>query len=389
MHYNTIMQQLQALVPRHQFEKVVRNVLGDRYVKYFTCWQQFTVMLYAQASGKDSLRDIHQAFAVQADKLYHLGLKAVKRSTLADANQKRDYRIYEQLFYQILEHCKSVTPKHKFKFINPLYSLDATVIDLCLSLFEWAKFRTAKGAIKMHCLLDHNGHIPSFIAISDCKTHEITAARSFFTPVPDSIYCMDRAYIDFAWLYSIENAKAFFVTRAKDNLNYTVIGQHSQPQKKAVISDEIIILANALKQKDYPQELRLINYYDQETNLWLVFLTNNFKLAAFTIAQIYKARWQIEAFFKWIKQNLKIKTFFGTSKNAVMAQVWIAMCYYLLLAYIKYQSKYKYSLFYLHKIIRATLLERLTLIDLLNLNDRLLQKVKTVDPQLYLSFAST
>lgn len=387
MHYNTIMNQLQTFIPRHHFETLVSRHYGDRYVKTFTCWKQLTVMLYAQISGKDSLRDIVNAFLAQAGKLYHVGLDIVRRSTLAEANANRDYRMYEGLFYALIERCKDITPRHKFKFKHPLLIFDATVIDLCLSTFSWAKFRTTKGAIKLHCQLDHAGQIPTFMVVTDAKKHEITVARSSFSLVPDSIYCMDRGYIDFSWFHSIDASGAFFVTRAKDNLNFTVTGQHSESSKKNIISDEIIALNGFYQKQDYPKELRLIRYYDKQTDTVLVFLTNNLKLAASTIADIYKARWQIEVFFKWIKQNLKIKTFLGTSKNAVLTQVWVAMCYYLLLSYIKYQSKYKYSLFYLHKVIQETLLDRLNLIDLLNLNDRLLPKIKNTDRQLALAFS--
>ena len=385
MHYNTIMSQLQTFIPRHHFETLTKNYFGDRYVKKFTCWNQFTTMLYAQVKGCDSLRDIQNGFAAQSYKLYHLGLPLVKRSTLADANQTRDYRIYEKLFYKLLERCKDITPKHKFKFKNPLYTLDATVIDLCLSTFDWAKFRTTKGAIKLHYQFNNIPQIPSFLVVTDAKQHEITVARSFFNIVADSIYCMDKGYIDFAWLYSIEQLHAFFVTRAKDNLNYAVVGQQQIDTKKGILSDEIIELAGFYQKKDYPENLRLIKYFDKEQQKYLTFLTNNFRLSAYTITQIYKARWQIEIFFKWIKQNLKIKTFFGTSPNAVLTQIWIAMCYFLLLTYIKYQTKYKYSLFYLHSLIKHTVLERLNLIDLLNITDKILPKIKNAEQQLDLS----
>ena len=384
-HYNTIMQQLQAHISRHDFEILTKEHLGNRYVKSFDSWNQFTVMLYAQASGKDSLRDIQNSLMSQQHKLYHLGLKSVHRSTLADANQTRDYRIYEELFYLLLNRFKGITPKQRFKFKNPLYLLDATVIDLCLSTFQWAKFRTTKGAIKLHYQFDHTSQIPTFMVLTDAKQHEITVARSFFTPLPDSIYCVDKGYIDFSWLYTIESQRAFFVTRAKDNLSYAVIGQHTQDKKRSILSDEVITLAGYYQHKNYPENLRLIHYWDEETAKLLVFLTNNFNLAASTIAQIYRARWQIEVFFKWIKQNLKVKTFFGTSKNAVLTQIWIAMCYFLLLAFIKYQTKYKYSLFYLHRIIRETILERLTLIEILNLTDKLIAKIKNTDQQLFLA----
>jgi len=388
MNYSTIMSQMQNFIPRYHFENLVERHMGDHYVKKFTCWHQLSVMLYAQISGKDSLRDIQSSFLAQSHKLYHLGLPIIKRSTLADANQTRDYRIYEELFYKLLDRCKDITPKHKFKFKNPLYSIDSTTIDLCLSMFDWAKFRTTKGAIKIHYQFDHSGNIPNFLTITDGKMHDMTAASSFFDIVADSIYCFDRGYNKYHWLYTIEQNKSFFVTRAKDNIKYTVIGQHTDSKKNNVLSDEIISFTGFYQQQDYPKSLRLVRYYDLETKRIFAFLTNNFNLSAYTIAQIYKARWQIEIFFKWIKQNLKIKTFLGTSKNAVMTQIWIAMCYYLLLTYIKYQSRYKKSISYLHRIIKTTILERLNLIDLLNLNDKILSRVihNKQDPQLLLNF---
>ena len=375
-HYTTIMNELLNLIPRHRFETIVSNHGGNRYVKRFDCWNQFTVLLYAQSSGKDSLRDIEQAFMVNSNRLYHLGLPAIKRSTLADANTNRNYCIYENLFYRFLERCKDITPKHKFKFKNPLYSLDATVIDLCLSTFPWAKFRTTKGALKLHYQFDYSGNIPSFLVVTDAKQHEVKVAKKDFDLIPDSIYCVDRGYLDFGWFSRINEAKAYFVTRAKDNLKYSVVGQHKEPNKKSVLSDEIISLSGYYPSQEYPATLRLIGYYDKETDKEFAFLTNNFHLSAFTIAQIYKARWQIEIFFKWIKQNLKIKTFLGTSKNAVLTQIWVAMCYYLLLAYIKYQTKYRYSLFYLHRVIKETLTCRLSIIDLLRAGEKTLPKLK-------------
>lgn len=385
MHSNTIMNQLQTLIRRHDFENLVSEHSGDRYVKGFTCWQQFNVMLYALASGKDSLRDIENSFLAQESKMYHLGIKKVSRSTLADANKNRDYRIVEKLFYKMLKRCKDITPKHGFRFNNPLMLLDATVIDLSLESFPWAKFRKKKGALKLHYEFDFKGELPTFLTVTDGKQHEITVARSFFTPVPDSIYCFDKGYIDYAWLYSIEQAQAFFVSRAKGNIKYQVIGQHEPIKNNNIMADNIISFTGFYQQQDYPKELRLIHYYDQEENRILVFLTNNFKLAAITIARIYKARWQIETFFKWIKQNLKIKTFFGTSRNAVMTQIWVAMCYFLLLTYIKFQAKLKNSLFYLHKLIRETILEHISLIDLFNITDKTLPKIKNTDLQMTLT----
>jgi len=384
-YYSTIMHQLLILIPRYDFEKQVKALDTDRYVKTFSTWNQFVTMLYAQTSGKQSLRDIQNGLSSQGSKLYHLGFSnTVKRSTLADANKKRDWKIFEHLFYALLSRCKDITPKHKFKFKSPLYAFDSTTINLCLESFPWAKFRASKGAMKLHCQLDYSGNIPCFVAATDGKCHDLKVAKNFFNIVSDSIYCFDRGYMDFSWLYYININKAFFITRAKENLKYSVVGQQNVPRGKEVISDEYIVLSGLNSSKAYPEKIRLIRYYDRETDTTFEFLTNNFNLAAQTIAKIYKARWQIEIFFKWIKQNLRIKTFLGTSINAVLTQVWIAMCYYLLLAYIKYQTKYKFSIFYLHRILREMLMERASLIDLLNLNETRLDKIRQCQDQPYL-----
>lgn len=369
-HYNTILNQLLQLIPRHQFEVLVKNASGNRYVKRFDCWDQLTTLLYAQASGKDSLRDIEQSLSVNDSRLYHLGLPSIKRSTLAESNQNRSYKMFQDLFYKLLGRCQSLTPKHKFRFKNPLYSLDATFINLCLTSFSWAKYSKTKGAIKLHFGFDHSGYMPNFLVITDATRHDSTIVKKHMDITPDSIYCFDRGYNDFALYHKLHKAKAFFVTRAKKDLKYTITGQHTETLKKGILSDESIRLANS----KYNTDLRLIRYYDHESGELFAFLTNNFRLAPYTVTQIYKSRWQIEAFFKWIKQNLKIKTFLGTSENAVLTQIWVAMCYYLLLTYIKYQTKYKHSLFYLHRIIRDTLLARLTLIDLLRSSQKKLNR---------------
>jgi len=369
----TIFGELLKLLPRHQFDRAVEEWCGDRYVKKFTTWQQLVTMLYSQIGQKDSLRDIATGLTAHAARWYHLGLSGVSKSTLADANNRRDYRIFESLFYNLMRRCKDLTPKHRFRFNNPLYSIDATTIDLCLSMFPWAKFRTAKGAIKMHCLYDHSGALPTFIIVTDGKKHDVRVAKEHEFPlVPDSIVSVDKAYVDYKWLRSLQDKGVWFVTRAKRNIDYVVVGQHVA-KGKGILSDERIALQGPLTKTYYPDDLRLIRFHDDERNKTLVFLTNNFKLAASTIAQIYKSRWQIELFFKWIKQNLKIKSFLGTSKNAVLTQVWVAMCYYLLLSYIKYQTKFGNSLLYLSRVIRETLFERKTLIDILTLRpERLL-----------------
>lgn len=380
---NSIFNQILDFIPYSKLDILVKQYKADKYVKYFSCLQQMIVLMYFIIAKKDSLRDIIIGLSGHLGKLYHLGLVKVCRSTLSDANNRRDYQIFEGLFYHILGRCKSITPQHKFKFKNPLYSIDSTTIDLCLSIFPWAKFRKKKGAIKMHCRLDYAGEIPDFIIITDGKKHDATIAWSF--PITaDSIYVMDRGYIDFQWLYSIDLKKAFFVTRAKSNMDYRVIGQHKPASSNGIISDEIIELTGVKTSGYYPKKLRMIKYYDEERKKTLVFLTNNFDLETEVIAQIYKSRWQIELFFKWIKQNLKIKTFLGTSQNAVLTQVWIAMCYFLILAYIKYQTRYGHSLLELARIFRETLFEGANIIDILSLDIKRIDKLKKYDSELTL-----
>jgi Transposase DDE domain/Domain of unknown function (DUF4372) len=379
-HLNTIMSQLLTLIPRHDFETLVSRWDADRYVKRFTAWNQLTTLLYAQAGDKKSLRDIQNGLTAQSSKLYHLGLPGpVSRSTLSDANAQRHWALFQGLFDKLLVRCQALSPRHRFKFKNPLHIWDATVVDLCLSMFPWAKFRKTKGALKLHCQLDQAGHIPSFAVVTDGKCHDVRAAKTFFDLVPDSIYCMDKGYFDFELFRRMHDAKAFFVTRIKANTAYTVVGQQDLPKNKAVLADQTIELSVFYSHQDFPFPLRLIRFHDAEEDRVFEFLTNNFRLSAATIAGIYKARWQIEAFFKWIKQNLKVKTFLGTSKNAVLSQLWVAMCYFLLLAYIKFQTKYRFSLFYLHRLIRETLLDRLSLIDLLGLNEAKLPKIRDKD----------
>lgn len=372
----TIFGELLKLVPRYQFEKAVKQYQGDRYVKSYTTWHQYITILFSQIKQKDSIRDIVTGWDAFESRWYHLGMKDIRRSTFLDANNKRDYQIFESLFYHLLSRCKDYTPKHRFKFNNPLFSLDASVIDLCLSVFPWAKFRKTKGAIKLHCLYDHSGALPSFVTITDGKRHDVTVAKKTKLPLsPDSIVSVDRAYIDFKWLNSLDKSGVWFVTRAKSNIDYVITGQHPI-SGKGVRKDRRILLNGPRTKNYYQKELRLIEFYDEETKKKLVFLTNNTKLAASTIATIYKSRWQIELFFKWIKQNLKIKSFLGTSKNAVLTQIWVAMSYYLLLTYIKYQTKYGHSLLSLSRNIRETLFERKNLIDILTLKPERLVAVQ-------------
>lgn len=330
-HLNTIFYQFQNFLPRHAFEKFVFDHGGDRYVKDFSCFNQLTVMLYAQCTGKTSLRDIVTGLKVHSNCFYHLGLNGISKSNLSHANANRDYRIYEKLFYKILEECRDIIPQKKFRFKNPIHSLDSTTIDLCLALFPWAKFRQTKGAIKLHTLFNNATQIPDFIVITDGKQHDVKVAINTEFPVmSDSILVFDRGYIDWKWLYSLHSRKITFVTRAKENMQYHVVGQHEIKNKKC-LKDEMVCLKGFYSGQYYPDFFRRIEWFDEETGEVLVFMTNNFVFAASTIAGIYKSRWHVELFFKWIKQNLKIKTFLGTSENAVKTQIWIAMIYYLLL----------------------------------------------------------
>lgn len=389
---NTIMSELLRIFPRYEFEKLEKAYKGNYYTKYFTGWQQLIVLLFAQIGGKDSLREIETSLTVHQAKWYHLGLKGIKRSTLSDAMSNRSYKIFEGIFYRLLEKCRSLTPHHKFRFTNPLLTLDSTVIDLCLSIFPWAVFRKRKGAIKLHYLYDHSGSLPSFMVMSDGKHHDVRVAKDDkklnLALLPDSIISFDRAYLDYKWLWDLNKKGVFFVTRSKGNIKCTITGQHkriSPPKRnKYIVKDDVISLKGYYSSQNYPEPLRMVGYTDPETGKYYEFLTNNFTLAAKTIADIYKSRWQIELFFKWIKQNLKIKSFLGTTPNAVLTQIWVAMCYYLLLTYIKYQTKFAPSITELNRMIKEIVMERTILIDILSLNVNKLKIIRDPTPQLSL-----
>ena len=388
-HYSTLFSHVLSQIPRHDFENLVKQHGADRYTKNLTTWNQFTALLYAQISGLESLREIESAFAVQTLRTYHLGLPPkICRNTLSHANANRDSGIYEGMFYKLLARCRDLTPRHKFKFPNPLYSIDATTISLCLSVFPWSRIKHKKGAIKMHFQYDHSGDIPCFMVMTGGEENDVAAAKAHIELSRDSIYCFDRGYTDSKWFRRISDAGAYFVTRLRERVNYRVVGQHVswKGRREGVVSDDVIELAGKGKE-NYPRFMRLIRYYDEERDKTFEFITNQLKLPARTIADIYKSRWQIEAFFRWVKQNLKIKTFLGTSRNAVLTQIWTAMCYYLLLAYIKYQSRYAHSLYYLHNVIKAGLMERLSLLDTLNLSENRLKRIRDGDLQPLLPFA--
>ena len=361
------------LLIQKDFRPIITRYDGDRYVKKLNCLQQLTTLFYVQIKDLFSLRDITSTLNAQADKWHHVGLQTVARSTLADANRDRPYQIWGEMFYAFYDHCQKLVPGHRFKIKMPVFTLDSTTISLCLSQFPWARYRKRKGAIKLHTLIDHNGCLPCYVGMSDGKCHDVTFAK---TPEmglpqlpPDSILTMDRGYIDFSWLYSLHCNGTTFIVRAKSNMTYDHLGQHKKLAKnRPVTADQVIELSNEYKYEEYPESLRLIRVVDKKTNKVIELLTNNFRLSASKIAELYKGRWEIEEFFKWIKQHLKIKSFIGTSENAVYTQVWIAMIAYLLLSFIKFQTKYSFSLLELKRVVKEILWEPKSLFEVLRVN---------------------
>ena len=362
-HHNTVFAQLLKFISRHEFESLAKQHHEGRRLRKISRWSQFVALSLAQLSGRSSLRDIVSNLSAQTHKLYHMGATSVSRSSLARVNEKQPHTLYETLFNKLLSRCNATAPKHGFRFKNKLYSLDASTIDLCLSVFPWAKFRTTKGAIKLHVGLDHSGYLPTFMTVTDGKTHDVTVGRTLQLP-KQSIVVFDKGYNDYRWYKQLNDNELFFVTRQKTNATYRVIQRHKVLKDKGITSDQTIKIKGN-KANDCPIPLRRIGYKDAETGKHYVFLTNNFTLSAKTIADVYKARWQVELFFKWIKQNLKIKTFLGTSKNAVLTQIWIAMCVYLLIAYIKFCNKVSLSLQQILRLLQLNLFERRDLLILL------------------------
>ena len=380
-------QQLLHLLPEHRFESFVGQHRADRYVKTFSCKNQLCTLLFAQATGKDSLRGIETGLRSLDSMWYHLGLISVARSTIAYANEHRPWQIYESLFYAMLDKCQALAPKRKFSFQNELRAIDSTTIDLCLSLFSWAQFRTTKGAIKLHTSLNPRSQIPDLIELTDGKTHDTTVMKHMdLSRYPrGTIFIIDRGYFDLALLQAIADAGHHFVIRLKKNARIVRIEEHRTPTGTGVLRDERIAFVLPQSQEKYPDDLRLVTYHDEEHDVTYEFLTDEFRLSAVNIALIYKQRWQIELFFKWIKQHLKIKTFLGTSKNAVLTQVWVAMLYFLLLSWIAFQTRFCGSLLDLTRIIGELLLRRVHLVDSLSLTPKTIHRLHIRDgPQLAL-----
>jgi len=362
-HSNTIMHQMLKIFSRHEFESLAKKHHQGQKLRRFNRWSQFVAMMYAQISSRLSLRDIASNMTAQSKKSYHLGVKSVSKSTLARVNEKQPYELYESLFTSLLTRCKSIAPKHRFRFKNKLYSLDATTIDLCLNVFPWADFRKTKGGIKLHVGMDHEGYLPSFVSITEARFHESKWSKLLKLP-KGSITIFDRAFNDYSWYNHLTSNGIFFVTRLKKNACFSIVERRQVQKKKGLTCDQTIGFTG-VKADQCSRPLRRIGYRDPETGKHYVFLTNAFHLSAKTIADIYKERWQIELFFKWIKQNLKIKTFLGTSRNAVMTQIWIALCVYLLLAYIKFLNRLKISMQQILRLLQLNLFEQRPLLELL------------------------
>jgi len=358
--------QLMEHLPLATFRRCVARYPGKYPALTFSHLDQYLCMVFAQLTYRESLRDIETCLRAHSSKLYHLGIRGgIARSTLADANEKRDWRIFQDFALSLIQVARRLYAEDSFglELQQTVYALDSTTIDLCLALFPWARFRKRKGAVKLHTLLDLRGSIPTFIHISDGKLHDVNILDQIAFEA-GSFYVMDRGYIDFARLHVLHQAQAFFVIRAKSNLQYRRV--YSRPVDKAtgLRCDQTIMLTGIKAAKDYPTQLRRVKFYDAEHDKLLVFLTNNFDLPALTIAQLYRCRWQVELFFKWIKQHLRIKAFFGTSENAVKTQVWIAISAYVLVAIVKKRLNTEASLYTILQVLSLTLFEKTSLLQL-------------------------
>ena len=357
---HTVFSQIMDLLPHWDFRNCVKRYQGNRKTQTFSCMDQFLCMAFAQLTYRESLRDIEVCLRGNLSKLYHMGIRSrISRSTIADANENRDWRIYADFAQILISIAKELYAKDDFGITleAEVYALDSTTIDLCLSLFPWARFRHTKGAIKLHTLLNLRGNIPEFIHISDGKLHDVNIL-DILIPQPGSFYLMDRGYVDFARLYTLQQASAFFVTRCKRNFQFKRRYSHPVDKSTGLRSDQTIITTGVDTAKDYPIPLRRIRYCDTETDKSLIFITNNLDLPALTIAKLYKARWQVELFFKWIKQHLRIKAFYGTSANAVKTQIWIAVCVYILVAILKKRLDLDQSLYTILQFVSVSIFEK-------------------------------
>jgi hypothetical protein len=377
---NTVFAQLMAFLPSYEFDKCVDRYQGNHRVRTFSCREHFYVMCFAQLTSRESLRDIETCLQALSNKLYHSGMKhPVAKSTLAEANENRDWRIYADFAQVLIKDARRLYRKENdfiLEIDNMAYALDSTTIDLCLNLFPWATFRKHKAAVKAHTLLDLRGSIPSFIEITEGSVHDVNIL-DVLNIETGAIYAMDRGYVDFERLYVIHRSHGFFITRAKTNMVWKRVYSRKVDKSTGLRCDQSIRLTGNKSHKQYPELIRRVKYVDQETGNTYVFLTNNFELGALHIAQLYKERWKVELFFKWIKQHLRIKAFFGTSRNAVFSQIWICVCVYLLIAIVKKKLKSEISLYNLLQIFSLTLFEKEPVNELIG--ERQIQKPILLD----------
>lgn len=366
-----VFSQLMDFLPWRRFETCVRRYGGDHKIKTFPCSEHLRVMSFAQLTYRESLRDIETCLRAVKTKWYHMGLRGgISRNNLSNANHQRDWRIYADFAQILIAEARSLyaTEELGIDLDATVYALDASTIDLCLSMFPWARFRRTKGAVKMHTLLNLQGNIPEFILISDGKLHDVNVL-DYLIPMPGAYYVMDRGYLDFGRLYELHQAKAYFVTRAKKNFTFQRRYSREVDKASGVQCDQTVVLETFYSLQAYPEPLRRIRYYDQSLDKRLVFLTNDFELSATTIAALYKSRWQIELFFKWIKQHLRIKSFYGTSQNAVKAQIWIAVSVYLLVAIVKKRLGIEMPLYTILQILSVSIFEKTPLVQLFSQSD--------------------
>lgn len=357
----TLFAQLMDFLPWKTFGRIVARYGGDSRVRTLSCGEQYRAMAFAQLTYRESLRDIETCLSVHASKLYHMGFSdPVRRSTLADANESRDWRIHAELAQRLIAQARKLYAGEDLglDLTNTVYALDSTTIDLCLSAFPWAHFRTTKSAVKMHTLLDLRGNIPSFIHVSDGKMADVNAL-DLLLPEAGAIYVMDRGYVDFTRLNKLHQAGAFFVTRAKSNMRARRLYSAPADRAAGIVCDQTIALGGQQAKQNYPERLRRVRYKDAESGETLIFLTNNFEIPALTVAALYRNRWQVELFFKWIKQHLRIKRFYGTSENAVKTQIWIAVSVYVLVAIVKKRLGLEASLYTLMQVLSVTVFEKM------------------------------
>lgn len=359
--------QLISLISPTSFKTCVSRYKGDYKTKHFNCWRQYLCMVFGQLTHRESLSDTILCLKANSNKLYHIGIgEAIVKSTLSTANENRDWRIFSDFAWILIKEAQQLYADEKdleLSIDNPVFAIDASTIDMCLSLFQWANFRSTKAGIKLHVQLDLRSAIPEFIQITTAAIHEVNILDTISYQI-DSFYILDRGYIDFKRLYRIHFSKAFFVIRAKDNLNFRCIKSNKKNKASGILADQLITVLGFYASKDYPDKIRRIKFYDEEHDRVLVFLTNNFELDANEIAKLYKHRWKIELFFKWIKQNLKIKTFWGTSENAVRVQIWIAISAYIIVAIAKKRFNLKQSLYEILQVISVSVFDKMPIKDL-------------------------